>query len=240
MKTTRLSLVALVAVSGLFAGGDIEPVTPVVSTPAVVTESSSDLELSANVALTSNYVWRGISQTSNSPAIQGGFDVGYKGLYAGVWGSNIEFGPDYEASMELDVYGGYAGELYGVGYDIGYIQYAYPHNSKELNFGEAYVGLSKAFGDLELAGKYYFGVDAPDGADKLDYYEVGGSYALPYDMSFGATYGDYEDIGSNYKLDLSKEFGKFTASIAYTDFEADTLSGLEDEDHIVGTLSASF
>ena len=237
MKKISLSLMVATALSAtLFAGGDIEPVEPVVATPV----AESDLEISANVALTSNYVWRGLTQTDNSPAIQGGFDLGYKGLYVGVWGSNVEFGSTYDESMELDIYAGYAGEIAGIGFDIGAIQYAYPHNTDALNFAEAYLGLSKAFGDFEIGATYYTPIDEPTGVDLTDYWQIDTSYALPMDFGIAASYGDYDDVGENYIVSLSKSFGKFEVSIAYTDFEADTISGLADEDHVVGTISASF
>ncbi len=58
---------------------------------------------SASAALTTDYIWRGVSQTNNDPAIQGSFDLSHEsGIYAGVWGSNVEFG-DQDTSMELDV-----------------------------------------------------------------------------------------------------------------------------------------
>ncbi len=231
MKVKNLSLIAFIALSSaLYADGDIAPAT----------EQASDFTYSANMALTSNYVWRGITQTDNSPAIQGGIDLGYKGFYAGAWGSNVEFGSVLDESMELDLYGGYKGELYGVGYDLGYIEYVYPHNSSALNFGEVYVGLSKSIGDLGLSGKYYFGADAPTGVKKLDYYEIAASYALPYEFSLGATYGDYEDTGSNFGIKLSYPIGKFTASLAYTDFNADSAGAYPDQDHVIATISTSF
>jgi uncharacterized protein (TIGR02001 family) len=238
MKTKLFSLVALAAIStSLNAGGDIAPVepavTPVVMAP-VATETTSDFTTSANLALTSNYVWRGMTQTSNSPAVQGGIDLGYKGLYAGVWGSNIDFGT--QASLEADLYGGYKGELLGVGYDAGYIIYTYPHDSTALNFEEVYFGLSKSIGDLGLNAKYYKAIQAA--GDPKDYWEGGASYALPAGFGLAASYGDYEDIGSNYKVGVTKAIGKFTAGIAYTDFQGDL--GFADEDHIVGTISTTF
>ena len=209
----------------LYADSDIAPV--------------ADFTYSANMALTSNYVWRGLTQTADSTAIQGGIDLGYKGFYVGTWGSNVKFS-GYEASMELDLYGGYKGELGGIGYDIGYLAYNYPSSASELNFQEAYFGLNKNIGNLGLNAKYYLSTNAPSGHKKLDYYEVGATYALPYEFSLGATYGDYKDIGSNCGVKLSKSIGKFTASIAYTNFNADAISGLSDENHVVGTISTSF
>ena len=60
------------------------------------------LEMSANIAITSNYVWRGMTQTSNSPALQGGIDLGYKGIYVGTWGSNVRWIDDNSSSLEAD------------------------------------------------------------------------------------------------------------------------------------------
>lgn len=251
MKTKLFSLVALATLTTILnAGGDIAPVEPAVSVPtpvadvapvvsAPVAEAPSDFTATANVALTSNYIWRGMTQTSNSPAIQGGFDLGYKGLYAGTWGSNVNFGT--EASLESDWYGGYKDELAGIGYDLGYILYAYPHDSTALNFEEVYFGLSKSIGDLGLNAKYYKAIQAA--GDPKDYWEAGASYALPAGFGLTGSYGDYQDYGTNYKVGLSKAIGKFALGVAYTNFKGATGSsslGLPDENHVVGTISTSF
>ncbi|HIL91457.1 MAG TPA: hypothetical protein EYG50_01690, partial [Cycloclasticus sp.] len=91
----------------------------------VASGAASALELSGNVALTTDYVWRGVSQTDGAPAIQGGFDADLgNGLYAGVWASNVDFGSD--ASSEVDVYAGWAGQVAGFDLDVGVLHYAYP------------------------------------------------------------------------------------------------------------------
>ena len=233
MKFTKLSLVATLAVSSAFAGGDIAPVEPVV----VATEPESAFEVSANLAITSNYVWRGMTQTANSPAVQGGIDLGYKGFYLGTWGSNVEFG-DTANNLEADFYGGYKNEIAGIAFDIGYIYYAYPNESDAFNFDEAYVGLGYDFGIFGVNGKYSFAIDS--NVDTTDYWEVGADLELPMEFALAASYGDFEDIGTNYIVSLSKSWGKFDFSVAYTDFSADSTSGLNDEDHIIGTVSTSF
>jgi uncharacterized protein (TIGR02001 family) len=237
MKFTKLSLVAALAVSTAFAGGDIAPVEEVI----VVEEVKSDLEISANMAITSNYVWRGMTQTNESPAIQGGIDLGYKGFYLGTWGSNISWTDNDSSSLEADFYAGYAGEAFGIGYDLGYIYYAYPNETNANDFDEAYIGLSKDFGDFGISGKYSYAVDS--NIDTSDYWEVGASAKLPWEVTLSAGYGDWTEndfAGSNYIVSLAKEFGKFEVSVAYTDFSADSGSGLDDEDYIVGTISTSF
>ena len=231
MRITTLSLVAALAVNSAFAGGDFgKAVEPVVEVPVV--EEECALDISANLAITSNYVWRGMTQSAKSPAVQGGVDLGYKGFYLGTWGSNVEFGPSNN-NLEGDFYAGYAGSFSGIDYDVGYILYTYANESTLLNFEEAYFGLSKDFDAFGVNAKYSFGMD-----DAPDYWEVGASVGLPMDATFSAAYGDYDSYGTNYILSVAKEIGKFEVSLAYTDFEAEV--GPYTEDHIVATLSTSF
>lgn len=209
-----------------------------IAATAFAEEEKSDFGVSANMAITSNYIWRGMTQSNNSPAVQGGVDLEYKGLYAGVWGSNVEFG-DGKNSLEADLYAGYKGEIAGIGYDVGYIQYVYPNMSDEYNFGEAYVGISKEWEKFGASAEYYKGIETDD-LDPEDYYEVGiTSSILPYEVGFKATYGNYDNIGDYYLVGLSKSFEKFDLSVAYIDFSHDTDSSA-DEDNIVATVSFSF
>ena len=110
-----------------------------------------DIEISGNIALTTDYRFRGMSQTNLGPALQGGFDLGFKnGAYIGVWGSNVSNWTSPNGSgMELDVYGGYATELAsGVGLDFGLLRYIYPSNEntpKSADTTEAYLGVSYGF-----------------------------------------------------------------------------------------------
>ena len=84
--------------------------------------------------LTTDYIFRGISQTDEGPAIQGGFELAYNILYLGVWGSNVDFGTSSTsfgnsrnlANIEIDWYGGIKPVLKGVSFDIGVYYYTYP------------------------------------------------------------------------------------------------------------------
>jgi uncharacterized protein (TIGR02001 family) len=101
--------------------------------PAAPAEPASPWTLSANVSLVSNYYARGVSQSWNMPAIQGGFDVSHaSGFYAGFWGSSISERTYVGASTEFDVYGGYNGTIAaveGLGWTVGAIGYFYPGGS---------------------------------------------------------------------------------------------------------------
>ena len=117
--------------------------------------------VSANVGFATDYIWRGMTQTSGDPAMSGGFDYASDGgFYAGIWGSNVSFSEG--AGSELDVYFGYAFETEsGLGIDISYVDFMYPGDSG-LDFQEIGIGLS--YSDFGFG--YYAGQDgAPDYMD---------------------------------------------------------------------------
>ena len=183
-------------------------------------------EFESNVALSNDYVWRGMTQTTEEPAISGGFDIaGENGLYFGTWASNVEFGDG--AALELDWYAGYGGETEsGVSYDFGYLAYTYP-GEDSLDFEEIYLGL----------GYSYFGFTFSSGQDSApDNSEL--SIALG-ETGIGITFGDYEDYGE-YTLisyDLPIDLAGLGVSIAWSDFSAEDSSGLADEDTFLITFS---
>ena len=113
--------------------------------PMTSQAAESGLELSGNFGLTSNYKFRGISQTDNKPAAQGGFDLAHSsGLYIGTWTSNVSsFANTFGNGQEIDVYGGFSTELpLGLGLDIGALKYFYPGNGANQNTLEYYFSLS--------------------------------------------------------------------------------------------------
>ena len=183
-------------------------------------------EFESNVALSSDYIWRGMTQTAEEPAISGGFDIaGESGLYFGTWASNVEFGDG--AALELDWYAGYASELdNGFSYDIGYLAYTYP-GEDSLDFEEIYVGF----------GYSYFGYTFSSGQDSApDNSEI--SVALG-ETGLGLTYGDYDEYGEYtiISYDLPVAIAGVGVSLAWTDFSAEDSSGLADEDTFVITFS---
>ena len=99
--------------------------------PAIVSA-----DVSSNVSASSNYLFRGVTQTDGAAAVQGGLDYEHaSGFYAGGWGSNVDFGDG--TSYELDL-AGFSGSVEELGYDVGYIYYAYPDAPDSIDFGELY------------------------------------------------------------------------------------------------------
>ena len=164
---------------------------------AVAGTAVAEGEWSGNVALTSDYVWRGISQSNEDLAIQGGFDYANGPFYVGTWASNVDFEDGTDTNIEIDLYGGLAGEFEGgLGWDVGFIYYAYPDSSdSDLDFVEIYGGLSYEFtGGLGVGGYVYFDPD-----NENMYIEGSAGYAFTDAFGVDATVGNYSfDGGDDY------------------------------------------
>lgn len=189
----------------------------------------------ANFGVTSNYLWRGVSQSADAPSVSGGIDYSDEsGFYAGTWMGSIDFGAG--SGTENDYYIGYAGEADGFGYDVGYVYYAYPQNGYEdSNFGEVYFnGSYESFGfgiaytvNSEVADGSYF--DAGD-----MYYSASYGFDLENDYSVGFTVGYYDfDVGS------AADYSHFQVDIAKGDFVF-TISKAEDTDGVMTDDSTKF
>jgi uncharacterized protein (TIGR02001 family) len=130
-------------ISGILAISLLSSVSILAIHPAAAQDEDSTLgipgEFSANVAITTDYRFRGITQSDENPAIQGGFDynIGVAediGIYAGVWASSVDFNDGDQASIEVDYYGGVTAEFVGIGLDVGLIYYTYPGASSGLDY----------------------------------------------------------------------------------------------------------
>ncbi|RFA30151.1 hypothetical protein CAI21_08165 [Alkalilimnicola ehrlichii] len=165
-------------------------------------------ELSANIGVTSNYLFRGVSESNDDAAVFGGLDYEHaSGLYVGTWTSSLGGGGSYE----LDGYVGFAGEAGGFGYDLGFIYYGYPTDSA-AEFYEVYASFSY---DIAEAGIAF-------DPDNEDVYVYGGvSFDLFDGFSLGALVGHYMfDEGDDYthgQLSLAK--GDFTFAVDATDID---------------------
>lgn len=211
-----------------------------VATMSMASDITSEIGVSANISMTSVYMWRGMDQTSGSPATQGGFDLDYKGFYVGVWGSNVDNNLYGDANMEFDLYGGYSSEIAGIGYDIGYLQFFYPGDTKTNDWGEAYIELSKDFDVVSIAAKASFGVKT-DTWSAENLYEAFVSVPLPYDLSFDAAYGFYDNIGQYYAASITKSIKSYDFTLAYTGMVYDNAyTTADNEGKAVFTIGTSF
>ncbi|MGA9659675.1 MAG: TorF family putative porin, partial [Asticcacaulis sp.] len=157
MKKTLL--VAAVAISALFAGG------------AAMAQDDAG-SLSYNLAATSNYVWRGVSQTGDEAALQGGIDYSRGLFYAGAWASNVDFSDDagHRASTEVDLYLGMTPSIGSFDFDVGAIYYAYPGSDKDsdFDFTELKAAVSHPMGAGKIGLAMYVNAETVEDP----YYEV--------------------------------------------------------------------
>ena len=190
--------------------------------------SFSEVSLSGNIAITTDYVWRGMTQNAGDPSVSGGFDLeDDSGFYIGAWAANVLAAEgSATGSLELDGYLGYSSSFNeNAGYDIGYIAYTYP-GVDEWDFEEAYI-------TFDFFGAYV--TYAAGEGDSKNYGEIGYSVdAGP--GSFSISYGDYEDIGSNYLVGYDWSVGDFTLGFYFSDFNSDETPA-KDEDGGFFTIS---
>ena len=196
--------------------------------------ATAQAEISGNVALTTDYVFRGISQTGEDPAVQGGFDYAHdSGFYLGTWASSLEFGEDSSvvdpASMELDVYAGYSGNFTdALSYDVSVVHYMYPGASSSLNYDFTEVGaaLGYDFGVAAITVGVAYSPDYFASSDTATYYYADLAVPLPSDFSVNfhvgqqniddnAAFGtpDYAD----YKVGVSKDIAGFGLALDWVD-----------------------
>jgi uncharacterized protein (TIGR02001 family) len=186
---------------------------------------------SGSVALTSDYVFRGVTQTSGNPALQGSFDYTNGLFYAGVWGSSVDFGAD--ESVELDAYLGVTPTTGPVSWDLALIGYFYPgagDDGAEYDYMETKVAASISPTEaLSLGGALYYSPEFFGETGEALYYEVNGGFAVTEAFSVSAAYGvqDVDLVGdyATYNIGGTLALHGFEVDLRYHDTD---LSGLDD------------
>lgn len=206
---------------------------------------------SGNVGLYSQYVWRGMTQTDEELALQGGADYAHSsGFYAGAWASNVSWTTDTDlyksgGTLELDLYAGFGGEFgeTGIGYDVGVLQYLYPGSQAsgkvEADATEVYAGLSYGW----FSGKYSYTVSDEawgfDDAEGTQYIEAAadiplGESGFTLNLHVGTFLFDGETDGADnddydytdWKVGVTKSWDNgIDVGAYYTDNDASTSDG---------------
>lgn len=222
----------------------------------VEAETEGPITFSANVALTSEYRFRGVDLSGGDPAVQGGLDLGHEsGFYVGTWASTLDNNTVGYGDIELDVYGGWSGDVgEGMALDVGVIGYLYPDAGPgDFDYVEFYSSLGFTFGPAEttVGVAYAPEQDSLGGTDNLYVYsDVGvGIPNTPVTLTGHLGYTDgfltFTDDGDAFDWSIGAEaniYGPLTLSAAYVGAEGDIAPGAYDfvDDAFVVTLSASF
>lgn len=171
--------------------------------------SANAQDVSWNIGVTSDYVYRGASQTNEEFAIQGGVDLTFEsGFYAGAWASDVDFGDD--TSAEVDVYGGYRTEAGGFALDFGLIGYLYVDEPTEADYSfvEFKAAASRAFGPVTLGAAVYFSPDFFGVDEEATYVEANGSFAPADKWTVSGAVG-------HQSLNISDDYTTWNAGVAY-------------------------
>lgn len=185
--------------------------------------------VSGNVALTSNYVWRGLTQTDGDAAIQGGFDYGSDMFYAGVWGSSVDdFGVD--AKTEIDLYAGFTPSLGPVAFDLGVVGYFYPGAAVDVDFAELKLGASYSpMEPLALGATVYLSDDYGGSGEDSVFIEGTAGYTFTDAFSASVGYGTLDtDLGDydTWNIGATYSFHGFGFDLRYHDTD---ITGLDEE-----------
>jgi uncharacterized protein (TIGR02001 family) len=228
MKSKLLNslILAALAVPGVAMAADAPPVT-------------------GNVALVTDYLYRGISQSGGKPAIQGGFDYAHpSGFYIGAWGSSISWLGDESiasnAGLELDTYLGFKNSFAtDFNYDVGFLRYNYPGvyapGATKADTNEIYGLIGWKWITLKYSDSLgdTFGVSNASGTSYID---LSASYTLEGSgVTLGAHYGDQKYKGStadtlaaagadpsytDYSVSVAKDFSGYVVGLKYSDTNA--------------------
>ncbi len=229
------------------------------ATPAFADETDppSEITVTGNVALVTDYRFRGISLSAGDPAVQGAINVNHSsGLYAGAWASSLEDSAVY-GSMELDVYAGWTGPIGGgVTADVGLLYYVYPNgNVGDANVFEPYASLSTTLGpaSAKVGVAYAWKQDSLGGDDNLYLYTDWGLGVPNTPLSIAAHLGYTDGAlspklltgvstsgGWDYSIGASYAVTKnLSASVTYVGVDGASIDGFSN-DAVVASLKYSF
>ena len=224
------------------------------ATALMGTTAAAHAQLDFNIGAVSNYVFRGVSQTGDDAAVQGGVDWSHdSGVYLGTWMSNVDFGGDENA--EVDFYGGIAGETDGgLGWDVGALYYHYPGGGNidyaeiagSLSYGPVSGGIAYTFygetgldtpfdeGDIYATAAIDLPLNLPEGVSLSifgGYYWFNNDGDTFYDNG-GTTPGtetsDYGHVGASLSKDAG-DWGSVSVNLEYVDGDDDESPAADDD-----------
>ncbi len=261
MNKLTYSLI-LAALAGLSTVSAIAADAPAAPTP--------EHTLTGNVGLFSQYIYRGLTQTNEKAALQGGFDYAHSsGLYAGVWGSNIswigDLVPGSSSSLELDTYFGYKNSFAeDFSYDVGFLRYNYPGSfpasmTTKADTNELYGQLGYKW----FTAKYSHSISDTFGtpnSKNTNYLDLSANFEVADKLTLGLHVGKQTFKGDNagvsndslytytdYKASLTKDINGYMVGAAYFHTNAKDAGYFNaatnknvGRDHFVVSVSKSF
>ena len=209
-------------------------------------------ELTAQVTLTTEYVYRGLSQSVEDPAIQGGFHYRHdNGFFAGLWASSVDFPNNRQRErprdVEVDVFVGYGFELSRSWAATAQLtHYSYPGDDPAFDYDYNELGLSLHYQD-RVTGAVHLSDDLLGRGERALAYELSGRQPLGERLDALAGLGHYDlerVVGISYlywNLGLSYSIGRFALDLAYIDTSSRAVALFGDQlagERVVASLTA--
>ena len=221
------------------------------------TAPPSEFTVTGNAVLVTDYRFRGLSLSGGDPAIQGSINLNHSsGFYVGTWASSLEDSPVY-GNMEIDVYGGWTGEVTsGLTADAGLVYYVYPNGKVgDGNYFEPYASLSTTFGPAtaKVGVAYAWKQNSLGSDDNLYVYTDLGAGIPDTPISVSAHLGytdgalspklltlESTDGGFDYSVGATYNITKnLSAGVSYIGVEGNSIDSFSN-DSVVGMLKLSF
>ena len=249
-----LASACLMAGSALAIDQELQPQEPYVPATPEAAPAPSFLGLPADIAfglaLTTDYVSRGITNSDSNPAIQGYIEPSIGPVYLNVWSSNVDYGDGFDGA-EIDTALGLRHSFGPASVDFGYVHYFYAPEDVSPDYGELYGKVDFDVNEfLSLGARVYFAPDYNQSGDTGTFVAGGAKVHLPYDFSVygGVGYQFFEDPDASEQLawmaGASYSWKALTFDLRYwdTDLSEDDCvgrSGFGDgcDARIVGTVS---
>lgn len=199
-------------------------------------------EVSWNASIVSDYVFRGVSQSDEGPAIQGGVDLTSGAFYVGAWASSVDFGDSTDG--EFDLYAGVAHEVAGFSLDFGVLGYFYAGEptGSDYDMMEVKAAVSRAFGPVTTGFAAHYSPDFAGVDNDATYLELNGAFEAGPRLSVSGAVGrQWLDVSDDYvSWNLGATFAltdRFGVDVRYHGSELD---GPLSDDRVAVSLTASF
>ncbi len=187
----------------------------------LVVAADAPSPISGSLAFTSDYVFRGVSQTSRDPAVQGGLNYNHSsGFHANLWGSNLNI---QSSHLEVDYTLGYGLTNGPISWDTSVGLYTYPGapNALDYNFYEVSLSGAYDFGPAKISGGVWYSPDGMANEKKTSYFMIGLDAPLPNNFAFNAHIGrQNQEINKDYvewKAGISTQLMGLGVELAYWD-----------------------
>jgi uncharacterized protein (TIGR02001 family) len=206
--------------------------------------SAQDVDIAFNAAVSTDYVFRGVSQTLEDPALSAGVDLTAGSFYVGAWASNVDFGDDTD--LEVDLYGGYRTEAGGWALDFGVVGYLYGNapGGADYDYVEFKAAASRAIGPATVGAVVFYSPDFFGAADEEAWYWEGNLAFTPAERwtVSGAVGVQTLDVSDDYTTwNLGAAYAatdNLILDVRYFDTDIDGLPIAEER--VVATVKAVF